>query len=68
MWGISSQLLLTLDKGYLLTVAPPDLERGVASLSPPAPAQPSLLGRGVAPTNTNFGVRQSWIPNPVTYL
>ena len=42
-------LLLTLDEGYLLTVAPPNLERGVASLGPPAPAQPPLLGRGVAP-------------------
>ena len=31
-------LLLTLDEGYLLTAAPPDLERGVASLGPPAPA------------------------------
>ena len=27
-------LLLTLDKGYLLTAAPPDLERGVAPLGP----------------------------------
>ena len=38
--GCSSKvqpLLLTLDEGYLLTAAPPDLERGVASLSPPAP-------------------------------
>ena len=43
-------LLLTLDEGYLLTAAPPDLERGVAPLGPPAPpAQPPLLGRGVAP-------------------
>ena len=42
-------LLLTLDKGYLLTADPPDLERGVAPLSPPAPAQPQLLGLGVAP-------------------
>ena len=32
------QLLLTLDEGYLLTAAPSDLERGVAPLSPPAPA------------------------------
>ena len=30
-------LLLTLDEGYLLTAAPPDLELGVAPLSPPAP-------------------------------
>ena len=42
-------LLLTLDEGYLLTAAPPDLERGVAPLGPPAPVQPPLLGRGVAP-------------------
>ena len=42
-------LLLTLDKGYLLTIAPPDLERGVAPLGFPAPVQPPLLGRGVAP-------------------
>ena len=30
-------LLLTEDEGYLLTAAPPDLERGVAPLGPPAP-------------------------------
>ena len=41
--------LLTLDVGYLLTVAPPDLKRGVAPVSPPAPVQPQLLGYGVAP-------------------
>ena len=29
-------LLLTLDEGYLLTTAPPDLERGVAPLGPSA--------------------------------
>ena len=41
--GCSSKaqpLLLTLDEGYLLTATPPDLERGVAPLGPPAPAQP----------------------------
>ena len=40
--GYSSKvqpLLLTLDEGYLLTAAPPDLERGVAPLSPPVPVQ-----------------------------
>ena len=37
-------LLLTLDEGYLLTAAPPGLERGVAPLGSPAPAQPPLLG------------------------
>ena len=42
-------LLLTLDEGYLLTATPPDLECGVAPLGPPVPAQPWLLGRGVAP-------------------
>ena len=36
-WSISSGLLLTLEEGYLLTAAPPDLERGVAPLGPPAP-------------------------------
>ena len=50
--GCSSKaqpLLLTLDEGYLLTAAPPDLERGVAPLGPPVPTQPLLLGRGVTP-------------------
>ena len=42
-------LLLTLDEGYLFTAASPDLERGVAPVGPPVPAQPPLLGRGVAP-------------------
>ena len=49
--GCSSKvqpLLLTLDEAYLLTAAPPDLERGVAPLGPLAP-EPPLLGRGVAP-------------------
>ena len=30
-------------------VGPPDLERGIAPLGPPLPAQLLLLGRGVAP-------------------
>jgi len=38
-----------LDKGYLLTTAPPNLERGVASLGPPVPTQLPLFGSGVAP-------------------
>ena len=41
-------LLFTLDKGYVLMAAPPDLERGVAPLGPPVPAQLLLLGNGVA--------------------
>ena len=50
--GCSSKaqpLLLTLDEGYLLTATSPDLERGIAPLGPPGPAQPLLLGCGVAP-------------------
>ena len=35
--GKTQPLLLTLDVGYRLTASPPDLERGVAPLSPPAP-------------------------------
>ena len=42
-------LLLTLDEGYLLTAALPDLQCGIAPLGPPAPAQPQLLGRQVGP-------------------
>ena len=49
-------LLLTLEEEYLLKAAPPGLERGVAPLSPPAPTQPLLLGRGVA----SFGRRPCW--------
>ena len=40
-------LLLTLDEGYLLTAAPPNLECGVAPLGPSMPAQPPLLGLGL---------------------
>ena len=53
-------LFLTLDEGYLLTVAPPDLERGVAPLGPPVPAQPPLLGRGVAPLGSRPWPR-TWV-------
>ena len=42
-------LLLTLDEGYLLTTAPPDLESGVAPLGLPVPAQPPLLGPASTP-------------------
>ena len=50
--GCSSKaqpLLLNLDEGYLLTTAPPDLERGIAPLGPPAPLQPLIFRGGVAP-------------------
>ena len=45
--SIVQPLLLTLDKVYLRMVAPPDLERAVAPLGPPATMQPPLLGRGL---------------------
>ena len=44
--GCSSKaqpLLLTLDEGYLLTTAIPDLQSGIAPLGPPVPAQSPLL-------------------------
>ena len=47
--GCSSKaqpLILTLDKGYLLTTTLPDLQHGIAPLGPPAPSQPWLLGHG----------------------
>ena len=50
--GCSSKvqlLLLTLDEGYLLTAALPDLQRGIAPLGPLAPTHPPLLGCGVGP-------------------
>ena len=50
-WGISSRLLQQstaaapyLGRGYVLTAAVPDLQRGIAPLGPPVPAQPLLLG------------------------
>ena len=42
---------LTMDEGYLLTAAPPDLECGVAPLGPPAPTQPPLLGQKTSQSN-----------------
>ena len=39
---------LTLDEGYHVTAAPPDLEHGVAPLGPPVPLQLLLLGCGIA--------------------
>ena len=55
-------LLLTLDEGYLLTAAPPDLERGVAPLGPPLPGQPPLLGPGVAPPSHHPGLQRGIAP------
>ena len=52
----AQRMLLTLDEGYLLTAALPDLQRGIAPLGPPVPHSHSLglvlpatapgLGRG----------------------
>ena len=47
--GCSSKvqpMLLTLDEGYLLTTALPDLQCGIAPLGPPVPVQPRC---GVGP-------------------
>ena len=52
LFGCSSKaqpLLLTLDEGYLLTAALPDLQCGMAPLGPPEPKQPLLLGGQVDP-------------------
>ena len=64
--GCSSKaqlLLLTLDEGYFLTAAPSDLERGIAPLGPPAPAQPPLLGGGVLFPATTPGLGR-WVAPP----
>ena len=45
----AQSLLITLDEGYLLTTALPDLQHGIAPLGPPVPVQPPLLGHGVGP-------------------
>ena len=64
--GCSSKaqpLLLTLDEGYLLTAALPDLQHGIAPLGPPAPMQPWLLGRGVGPPGHRPWPR-AWVAPP----
>ena len=48
--GYSSKaqlLLLTLDEGYLLTAALPDLQRGITPLGPPVPAQAGSFDVGL---------------------
>ena len=60
--GCSSKaqpLLLTLDEGYLLTAAIPDLQRGIAPLRPPVPAQPPLLGLLLLAAGP--GLRRGWL-------
>ena len=61
--GCSSKaqlLLLTLDKGYVLMAAPPDLEHGVAPLGPPAPTQSPLLGHRVALLSRHPSQESNW--------
>ena len=60
--GCSSKaqaLLLTLDEGYLVTAALPDLQSGIAPLGPPLPAQPLLL-RMLLPA-AGPGLRSGWL-------
>ena len=52
----AQSLLLTLDQGYLLTAAPPDLQRGIAPLGPPVPVQPPLLGLLLPDTGPGLGL------------
>ena len=52
LYGYSSKaqpLLLTLDEGYLLTAALPDLQRGIAPLGPLAAAAPWVAPPGRPP-------------------
>ena len=63
--GCSSKaqlLLLTLDEGYLLTAALPDLQRGIAPLGPLAPEQPLLLGPGLIFLAAAPGLRRGVAP------
>ena len=56
--GCSSKaqpVLLTLDEGYLLTAAVPDLQRGIAPLGPPGPAQPWLIWLLLPATSPGLG-------------
>ena len=58
--GYSSKvqlLLLTLDEGYLLITALPDLQRGIAPLGLSVPLQPPLLGSGVGPPRCHLWPR-----------
>ena len=49
-------LLLTLDEGYLLTAAIPDLQRGLAPLGLSVPVQPPLQGCSSQPPALASGV------------
>ena len=63
LYGCSSKaqlLFLTLDKGYLLTATVPDLQRGIAPLGTPVPAQPPLLGLLLWPA-AGPGLGRGWL-------
>ena len=64
--GCSSKaqpLLLTLDEGYLLTATLPDLQRGIASLGPPAPRSQGSLDVGlVLPATAPASVQRLLFP------
>ena len=65
--GCSSKaqpLLLTLEEGYLLTDSVPDLQRGIAPLDPPVPAQPPLLG--LLPLAAGPGLGRVWLLSAVS--
>ena len=61
-------LLLTLDEGYLLTIALTDLQCGMAPLGPPAPVQPPLLGCGVALPGHHPGPQAPPLASDVRWL
>ena len=63
--GCSSKaqpLLLTVNEGYFLTAVLPELQCEMAPLGPPAPTQPPLLGRGVAPPSLCPGLGHGVAP------
>ena len=67
--GCSSKaqpLHLTLDEGYLLTAALPDLQRGLAPLGPPVPRSHRSLDVGLllpaAAPGLRRGVAPPWLP------
>ena len=54
-------LLLTLDEGYLLTAALPDLQRGIASLRPSAPVQPTALSNSMKLSHAHGATQDGWV-------
>ena len=59
-------VLLSLEEGYLLTAALPDLQCGMAPLGPPVPAQPLLFGRGLLVPSAAPGLGTGWLLQTVT--